>query len=447
MKNIVALCIGGILYYITAIYGMSIFSFEPSNITILWLPFAIGVIFTHRYGNKFLPLIFLGSFFSNFSGMNNGDLFSTIVYTLVSSGADTIAPYFSVILLKQYVDDKFDSINGFLPFTLYGVLIPTFISSLIISFNLYFGSYIKINEIWSYIILLIFADGLGLFLLYPIYKNFSKVIPEYKELKEIIIYSILIFSLVYFSFSFTFLIFIFSTLIVVLAFKIREDIVSIIFLISIISLVSLSSSNKLLFYSTNHNESVLMLVSFIYSLSFILLGIILYKKDLLKHQYLSCIDILTQTQNRLSYKESIEKYVNDFNNKQIPFSILILDVDNFKSINDDFGHSMGDKVLADLAFLIQNNIRNSDSLFRVGGEEFAILFPNAKLKDSIEIAEKLRVLLEKNLKSICGRTITISIGISEIKTGDDENDLFRRVDDLLYKSKQNGKNRITSDLV
>ena len=90
---------------------MLIFSFQPSNITFLWLPFALAVIFIHHFGIKFLPFIFMGSFFANLNGMENGDLFLSIIHTCISAFADTIAPYLSSFFLKKYVDDKFDSIK------------------------------------------------------------------------------------------------------------------------------------------------------------------------------------------------------------------------------------------------------------------------------------------------------------------------------------------------
>lgn len=98
MKRLFVLAILGVVYYLVAIYGMAIFSFQPSNITLLWLPFAFAVVFVHHFGIKSLPFIFMGSFFANFSGMNNGDLSSTVLYTSVSALADTIAPYLSSLL-------------------------------------------------------------------------------------------------------------------------------------------------------------------------------------------------------------------------------------------------------------------------------------------------------------------------------------------------------------
>lgn len=440
------LTILGVIYYLVAIYGMVIFSFQPANITLLWLPFSLAVVFIHHFGIKTLPFIFMGSFFANFNGMNNGDLSLTIIYTSISAVADTIAPYLSSLLLKRFVDDKFDSIKGFLPFILYGVVIPTFVSSVIISVNLFIGNYILFEKIFSYIILLMFADGLGLFLIYPIYKYFSKSTLSFDEIKTVVLFSVIIFPIVYLSFSYHFLVFLLPTIILLFAFRMRGDIVAFTLLLVVMELIALSARNENIFYDKNNEESLLMLMSFISSLVIVVIGITQHQRDLLKHQIGSLTDALTQTKNRLSYKETIEKQINYFNQKQIPFSILLFDIDDFKLVNDTYSHRVGDIVLVELSSLIQENIRNSDSLFRMGGEEFVVLFPNTSLKIAVEIAEKLRVLVEQNLNTLNEKAITISIGITQIHESDTEDSLYRRVDKLLYVSKRTGKNKISSDL-
>lgn len=446
MKKLVALSIFGVMYYLVAIYGMVIFSFQPSNITLLWLPFALAVVFVHHFGIKSLPFIFMGSFFANFSGMNNGDLSLTIIYTSISATADTIAPYLSSLLLKRFVDDKFDSIKGFLPFILYGVVIPTFVSSVIISINLFIGNYISSEKILSYIILLMFADGLGLFLIYPIYKYFSKSPLSFDEIKTVLIFAVIIFPTVYLSFHYHFLVFLLPTIILLFAFRMRGDIVAFTLLLVVMELIALSARNENIFYDKNNEESLLMLMSFISSLVIVVIGITQHQRDLLKHQIGSLTDALTQTKNRLSYKETIEKQIDYFNQTQIPFSILLFDIDDFKLVNDTYSHMVGDIVLVELSSLIQENIRNSDSLFRMGGEEFVVLFPNTSLKIAVEIAEKLRILVEKNIHTLTEKAITISIGITQIGENDTEDSLYRRVDKLLYVSKRTGKNKVSSDL-
>lgn len=446
MKKLFLLTFFAVVYYLVAIYGMVIFSFQPANITLLWLPFALAVVFIHHFGIKSLPFIFMGSFFANFNGMNNGDLYLSTIHTSVSSFADTIAPYIASLLLKRFVDNKFDSIKSFLPFILFGVVIPTFISGVIISVNLFVGNYIPSEKIFSYILLLMFSDGLGLVLVYPIYKYFSKTALSFDEIKIVSLFCVIIFPIVYLSFSYHFLIFLLPSIMLLFAFKIRGDVVAFVLLVVVMQLIALSARNENIFYDKNIEESLLMLMSFISSLVIVVIGITQHQRDLLKHKISSLTDTLTQTKNRLSYEETIEKQITYFNQTQISSSVLLFDIDDFKFINDNYSHRVGDIVLIELSSLIKENIRNSDSLFRIGGEEFIILFSNAPLKLAIEIAEKLRELVEKNLNTISDRTITISIGITEIKENDTEDSLYRRVDNLLYVSKRTGKNQVTSDL-
>ena len=331
-------------------------------------------------------------------------------------------------------------------FILYGVVIPTFVSSVIISINLFIGNYISSEKILSYIILLMFADGLGLFLIYPIYKYFSKSPLSFDEIKTVLVFAVIICPTVYLSFHYHFLVFLLPTIILLFAFRMRGDIVAFTLLLVVMELIALSARNENIFYDKNNEESLLMLMSFISSLVIVVIGITQHQRDLLKHQIGSLTDALTQTKNRLSYKETIEKQIDYFNQTQIPFSILLFDIDDFKLVNDTYSHRVGDIVLVELSSLIQENIRNSDSLFRMGGEEFVVLFPNTSLKIAVEIAEKLRTLVEKNIHTLTEKAITISIGITQIGENDTEDSLYRRVDKLLYVSKRTGKNKVSSDL-
>jgi diguanylate cyclase (GGDEF)-like protein len=172
-----------------------------------------------------------------------------------------------------------------------------------------------------------------------------------------------------------------------------------------------------------------------------------FNKEIEDKIFLSYIDTLTKVQNLKGYKNEILKLLVTFKRYKIPFSVIMLDIDNFKQINDTFGHRVGDIVLMDISQLINDHIRqNIDTLFRVGGEEFLILCPNTSLNQGIQLAEKIREEVEKNLVSIKDKTLTISIGVTEMIEDDTEDSIYKRVDKYLYHSKKNGKNRVTSDL-
>lgn len=185
----------------------------------------------------------------------------------------------------------------------------------------------------------------------------------------------------------------------------------------------------------------LVLVSFL-SLIFI------FKKDIQQRIKISITDPLTKAKNRKAYQEDLKKLFNHFKRYQNPFCMILLDIDNFKQINDTYGHDIGDKVLVELTQLAQANIREDlDNFYRIGGEEFVLLCDNTSLQGGIQVAEKLRKTIGDKLKTIENRQITVSIGVSEITTQDDTSDIYKRADKYLYISKLNGKNQVTHDKI
>ena len=159
---------------------------------------------------------------------------------------------------------------------------------------------------------------------------------------------------------------------------------------------------------------------------------------------LSYIDFLTGIKNRKAYDESIENLISQYKRYGTAFSLAIFDADDFKEINDNFGHSFGDIVLKNISSVLQANIRNSDMLFRIGGEEFIVIFPNTNLEKSKQAIEKIRKSISLNLTLNRKINITLSIGLTEITRQDTKDSIFKRVDNFLYSSKKNGKNRVTS---
>lgn len=162
----------------------------------------------------------------------------------------------------------------------------------------------------------------------------------------------------------------------------------------------------------------------------------------LKEQTL--LDELTKIKNRKAYNLKIKSLLAAFDRYQTPFSIISIDIDDFKAINDNFGHDVGDKILLNFSMFIQANIRQTDHFFRIGGEEFVILSESKTKIDAIKLAEKL-------CHSVAGKvllsniSITVSLGICEVIKGDNPNSIAKRVDTLLYQAKSNGKNTVTFD--
>jgi len=160
---------------------------------------------------------------------------------------------------------------------------------------------------------------------------------------------------------------------------------------------------------------------------------------------LSYIDPLTEVKNRKAYDEKIEELVSLYKRYGTTFSIAIFDADDFKEINDTYGHSFGDGVLKAITKTLRCSIRNDDMLFRIGGEEFIVIFPNTTLIESKTVIEKIRSIINESLTYQDKANVTLSIGLTEIKDQDNKDSIFKRIDNFLYVSKDNGKNQVTFD--
>jgi len=164
---------------------------------------------------------------------------------------------------------------------------------------------------------------------------------------------------------------------------------------------------------------------------------------LLKHneklKILSSTDALTGLANRSRIDELLEKYQYKNERYGETFSIILLDIDNFKTINDEHGHSMGDTILKAIAKILQHNVRLSDTVGRWGGEEFLIICPQTDLNSAYLVAEKLRVKVQQHPFPHI-RSLTISLGVTSYTPGYNLDNLFKQADDLLYQAKNKGKN-------
>lgn len=151
-------------------------------------------------------------------------------------------------------------------------------------------------------------------------------------------------------------------------------------------------------------------------------------------------DELTKIYNRKAFNERIEEKFDLYHRYKTIFSICMYDIDDFKHINDTYGHDVGDKVLVEITNEIRFNIRKSDLIFRVGGEEFMIIFPKTKVYEAVLIVEKIRESIANKI-IIENEKITISLGVTQILKEDTFSSLYERVDKLMYNSKHNGKNQ------
>lgn len=201
--------------------------------------------------------------------------------------------------------------------------------------------------------------------------------------------------------------------------------------------------SSLMFYVLNPGLALRSAVGLCITILFtnIFLGIIEKLQEKLVEQ--SVIDPLTGAFNRRQINSSLEEAIERKRRTRTPASILVFDIDNFKSINDNYGHAVGDHVLKEFVSLVNNRARRLDQLFRIGGEEFMLFLPDTSGSGALTLAEEIRVLISKS-DFIEGRLVTVSIGLSELEAGETIDDWLRHGDNALYSAKENGRNQVFS---
>jgi len=155
-------------------------------------------------------------------------------------------------------------------------------------------------------------------------------------------------------------------------------------------------------------------------------------------------DPLTGLLNRTSLKQRLEKAMTIFHDTLASSSLLAVDLDHFKSVNDRFGHDIGDLVLCEIARLLKEHIAGDGFVFRLGGEEFLVLLKGSNKISARQRAESLRAKVAETV-ILQEHRITVSIGIATLKASDDRESWTRRSDNLLYVAKRAGRNRVVSD--
>lgn len=167
-----------------------------------------------------------------------------------------------------------------------------------------------------------------------------------------------------------------------------------------------------------------------------------------KYMELSIIDDLTQLYNSRHFYAELEKEIERSNRYEQPLTLMMLDLDKFKDFNDTYGHIEGDYVLSRIGQIIKRCVRDSDSAYRYGGEEFTIILPMTTANDGIATAKRIQEELKKSSFSpLPGKEIfmTMSIGLSQYKPREDLKVFVHRVDKIMYQAKNQGRDRICTE--
>lgn len=157
---------------------------------------------------------------------------------------------------------------------------------------------------------------------------------------------------------------------------------------------------------------------------------------------LATTDGLTGLANKRAFTDILTEAFRTAVKSGSPLSVLVIDVDKFKSYNDEFGHPAGDEALVQVAAALSSGVRDGDTVARYGGEEFAVILPKADRERAMDVGERLRVLVESSEWPL--RPVTISVGVSTLSTEiKSEGELVEIADKALYHSKSSGRNRVT----
>ena len=153
------------------------------------------------------------------------------------------------------------------------------------------------------------------------------------------------------------------------------------------------------------------------------------------------VDPLTGVFNRRHMERCLSDAIERLRRNSAPTSLLLIDVDRFKSINDQYGHATGDSVLKGIVSLIQKRLRKLDLLFRIGGEEFMLLLPDTQEAAAAVVAEELRASTAES-RLLEEYPVTLSIGVAELRPGESPDSWIKHADDALYAAKKAGRNRV-----
>jgi diguanylate cyclase (GGDEF)-like protein len=172
-------------------------------------------------------------------------------------------------------------------------------------------------------------------------------------------------------------------------------------------------------------------------------------KELEEMRAVALKDGLTKVFNRRAYDEQLLLTILNFKDEKLEtFSLIIFDIDNFRDVNNNYGHQAGDRILVAVAEIVSNTLRSNDFVFRYGGDEFVILLPDANLQSAAMVAEKLRSAVDSVQFHLYKDKpdyikISISVGVSEVRHNDTSATILSRADKALYVSKNKGRNKVT----
>jgi diguanylate cyclase len=207
----------------------------------------------------------------------------------------------------------------------------------------------------------------------------------------------------------------------------------------VLAIVTLLALIPVLLPAADSQETTTVVVTFVVTSMIALAFSLITNRQREQLLVLATKDPLTGAGNRRGLDAKVGEVVNSFKRTGTRSSLVLLDLDHFKKVNDIHGHAVGDQILKSVTEIINLRIRVTDSLYRIGGEEFIVVLEGADLHKAVHLAEQLRTLVDAN-ELVPDHAVTISLGVAELKGGESPNDWLHRADEALYRAKDAGRN-------
>ncbi len=446
--------LAGLLYYLSARFGMAVFALQPSNITLLWLPSGIALVLAVRLGWRAFALILLASFAANYPGMSDAPSAHPALHVLISALADALAPCMGAQLLRWRMPAGLVNARSLGGFSLYACLLPTLLGGVLIAGNLVWGGYIAPAAAGDLLRSLVIADSLGILLAYPLYQAWRDLpLPTAQEWGWLLLAGLCNLAALLLAFNgYSGFIYFVLPVLLMLTFRIRQNGVYLVLLFTVVGILGAAARDLGPFQDSHPAEARFMLMAFVFTITFVCLSLAMHYHQLLESdasrlrwQAEALHDALTGLLNRRGFMPILLGEHQRVSRTRRPYALALLDLDHFKQVNDRHGHAAGDAVLVMAAQLMQARLRDIDTLARIGGEEFVILFPESSAAEAAVALERIRQDLQAQPVLFKGQSIgiSVSIGVVEFEGGPQGIDeLLAAADANLYAAKSGGRNRL-----
>lgn len=461
IKQSVEILVVAMIYIVTAKIGQ-LFAIPPGNITPVWLPSGIVLALILIRGTYLWPAVFIGAFFGNASAYIDFSS-TTSIMSAITSGTfngigDVISALLPVYVMKRYLGSVniFKRLKHYWFFLWSAVIAGPFISAVFGVTSLAWMGFLEWPDYYTSFITWWVGDAVGVLILAPtilIYKYENRDYNRQINHTEMISFLVTVVGLSYLiikaSFEVIFLppanYFMIPLLFWALT-RLNQKTVYLTILAYMAVTVYSTSLNIGPFSAESQLIALLQMQGFmiLLTISVFIVSTLLNERNVLLSQLEDKVshDLLTNAKSRLYFEEQLKQEIHRFDRQEIPFSLIMFDIDNFKEVNDSYGHLTGDEILKAIVKEVSKNLRQTDTLARWGGEEFMLLLPGANVHGAHSYAETVRKRIEQK-KFLEQVHITISLSIHEYQVGQTYNKFLAELDHGLYQSKSQGRNRTT----